>query len=351
MTISVRFTALCAAVLLTLSGAVADEPESIRIAGSAWVGDAPTKVADRLGYFNLDLDAHAPRIEVLNFGSGLEAVQSLVEGQTQFALAATTPVATALLNQSGKRPDGLPDFAVLASVALSNRTHKLIVREDAGTLAPSDWDRLRVGVMFSTSSHFGWSHFATFHGLTEDNYTLIDVPAERMAEALLADEVDAVVIWSPWERKLADQIDDALIEHPLWMLYTVNWLLLVDRSFAHERPDIVRRVLNGYRKAIAFIDADPEGAHQLHADYIDVPLEHIINSSEGMIWRLGMNWSVLVNMGSQLEWLEAQPGFENLPKPGPQQYLYARPLQELAPKLVTLPDYLLLQSLTGEARP
>lgn len=323
--------------------------EPVRIAGSDWVGDAPTKVADRLDYFNLGRGADEPLIEVLDFGSGLEAVNSLVEGRSQFALGATAPVAAALQEQTGEQADGLPDFVILASVALSNRTHRLIVRDAGSVRVPREWDKLRVGIMFGTSSHSGWSRFAAFHGLDEDNYTLVDTPVRQMARALLSDEVDAVVVWSPWERKLQEQFSGELIEFPLRMIYTVNWLLLADRLFARDNPEVVQRVLRGYLKAMDFIDAEPDRAHQLHADYHEIPPDLIIAQSEGMIWRIGLNWSVLVSMGTQLDWLASQPGFDGQ-KPNPQHYLYARPLQALAPERVTVPHYLLLGSLAPDAQ-
>src|SRR5690554_1945901 len=42
----------------------ADSREPVRIAGSAWVGDAPTWVAERLGLFNRESSDQVPPIEL-----------------------------------------------------------------------------------------------------------------------------------------------------------------------------------------------------------------------------------------------------------------------------------------------
>ncbi len=345
-----RWSGFTAAVIVLLCPMLwAAESDTVRIAGSAWVGDAPTRLADQLGLFNVDRSFNEPDIEVVNHDSGLEAVRSLVSGHSQFALGATTPVAAQLLDQVGDEHEQRPGFVVLASVALSNRSHRLILRNRKNIRVPQDWDAVRIGIMFGTSSHFGWSHFATFHGLNEDNYTLVDIPINHMAEALLAGDVDGVVVWSPWERELREKIGTELLEFPLRMLYTVNWLLLADRQFAHEQPDVVKRVLRGYLAVMQIIDAEPQRARQVHADFSGVPLEEFIEISEGMIWRLTLNWSALVNLGTQMEWLARMPEFQGR-VPSPSEYLYGQPLRSLAPEMVNLPDYMMLEALVDRER-
>lgn len=317
------------------------DPGTVRIAGSTWVGDAPTKVADRLGLFNQDLAPGAPPIEVHNYDSGLEALGRLLDGEAEFALAAITPTALALIGEIGNgRPNR--EFVVLGSVALSNQSHILVADTARGIQGPADLAGRRVGVMFNTSSHYGWSRVSTFYGLDENGVELVDLPVSKMAPAMLAGDIDAAVIWSPWERGLRDALGEELLEVPLRMLYTVNWLLLADRSFIARHPDVTDRVLTSYLKAIDYMDAHPDHSLELHAEAVNLPVEELARRTEGMIWRLVMNWSVLVNMGVQFEWLATRPELAGIRIPEPQGYLFGAPLRRVAPERVILPPYLLM---------
>ncbi len=348
-----RAIVVALAALLTLCAScpsLAESRDTVRIAGSAWVGDAPTWVADRQGLFNRGRPDDAPVIEVDLHGSGLEALMHLLAGEAQFALSATTPTAMALVGAFDDSGPGSSALVVLGSVALSNQSHYVIAPSRNGIDSPRDLAGRRVGVMFGTSSHYGWSRFGRFHGLEAAGIELIDTPVAEMAEALQRGDLDAAVIWQPWDLALREALDGAVTILPMRMLYTVNWLLLSTREFVAEQPAVVERVLRGYIDAIDMIDAEPESTLALHAEATGRDGADLVTSAANMLWRLGMNWSVLVNLGTQFEWLATWPQFDALTIPEPGQYLDGAPLREVAPGRVTLPDYL-LTSGHRETRP
>ncbi len=346
----IPFTILAVLAWLLSSCLGAAEAESVRIAGSAWVGDAPTRIADQLGLFNVDTSAADPVIEVDQYASGVEALQAMRDNHAEFALAAATPVAAALLDADFQE-HGQPDLVVLASVALSNRSHKLIVRQPFGDRDPAQWQDLRVGVMMGSSSHFGWSRFSTFHGMDKDQVTLVDLRVEDMAGALIAGEVDAVLVWRPWDQALQDRIGDDLVEHSLRMFHTVNWLLVADRDHALQHPEVVGRVLQAYRKAMTLIDGDPEHAYGIYSDASGLPMELVRRSADGMIWRLSLNWSALVAVTTQLEWLATWGEFADRTPPPPRQYFHGQPLRELAEEIVNLADFMMMSEPTSSEGP
>lgn len=323
----------------------------VRIAGSAWVGDGPTKVAAELGLFNQRPGKDEPLIEVLDLDSGLAAMEMLMRGEAEFALAATTPVALALLGAMDQPDEVHRRPVVLASVALSNQTHKLVVHPDAGITVPAQLQGRRIGIMRDTSSHYGWWQFASFHELGDDAVELVDLRVRDMAEALLAGHIDAALIWEPWDQILAEALGQAPQIFELRMLYTVNWLLLAEREFAMANPELLERVLAAYRDTIDFMDREPERSLTLHARRTDLTGEELRRRREGILWRLGMNWSVLVDLGGQFEWLATRSDLAGKQAPEPWEYLYGGPLGRLAPQLVTLPNYLLLGDAAAEPAP
>lgn len=325
--------ALAACGLLFAAALGAEEP--VRIAASAWVGDAPTRVIDVLGM----LAGDGPPIHIDYDDAGNVALERLMSGEAQFALAGNTPLAAALLQRGGERsPD---DPVVLASLGLSTPEHFVIAVRERGVHAPQDLSGRRIGLRTGSSSHFGWSRFAEHHGLDQDTITLVDMPIARLREALLGGDVDAVVSWNPWSGPLLEELVDAATVMPTGAIYTVNWLLLTRRAVADTRPELVDRVVRAYLQATALVSTDPDRVRRVHAHALQLSEESMDAMHPGAIWDPAMNWAVVANMEAAFGWLSRQPGYAGARIPAPPDYLDARALQRSAPDKLMLPPYLL----------
>lgn len=333
----VRQLSACILVLAPASPATAEDPKPLRIAGSSWVADAPTKVADQLGAFNGP--GITPVIHVVNYDSGKQALASLLAGESEFALAASTPIASELLRAT---VDGEPEsaFVVLASVSLSNRTHLIVANDAAGIQRPADLNGKRVGVMLDTSGHFGWQKFAEYHGLEMDSINLVDMPVASMAGAVRDGRIDAAAIWQPWVIDLQSALGINARTFTTRHLYTVSWLLVTRRDVLASYAGSAERILKGYLEATALIDADPWRARELHARARDMDPATLEPLETGIMWGLALDWSVLADLESQFSWIAARRGLDARSAPAPYHYLYARPLLNVAPSRVTLPPYL-----------
>lgn len=317
--------------------------EDVHLAGSAWVGDLPTRVAAEDDLFNRDLQPEEPRIVVTDHDSGLEALESLLAGQADYALAATTPTALALSGVLEAARDSERQVVVLASLALSNQSHVLITDTTRAIDEPGDLHGESVGVMRNTSSHFAWHQFARVHGLDLESIEIVDLPVSGMAGAMLDGEISAAMLWYPWQEAFRDRVGaERYRAFPLRSIFTLNWLLLAEREHALNRPDVVERVLNGYIDAMQVLEAERDATlRQLFDDDRFSPAE-IRRMAESIIWRVGMNWSVLVNLHGQFDWLSrlGSPGEVDVPEP--EEYLFGAPLKAVSPQRVTLPDYLMI---------
>lgn len=335
--LDVRQLATCILVLAFAAPTTAEDSKPLRIAGSSWVADAPTKVADQLGAFNGP--GITPKINVVDYDSGKEALFSLLAGEAEFALAASTPIANELLRAAF---DGEPEstFVVLASVSLSNRTHLIVANGAVGIQRPADLNGKRIGVMLDTAGHFGWHKFAEYHGLQADGITLVDLPVASMTGAVRDGRIDAAAIWQPWASNLQAVLGSDARTFTTRHLYTVSWLLVTRRDVLASYPGSAERILNGYLEATAFIDADPLSARELHARAIGIDPATLESLETGIIWGLTLDWSVLADLESQLSWIAARRGLDAQSAPAPYHYIYARPLLNVAPRRVMLPAYL-----------
>lgn len=315
--------------------------ETIGIAGSHWIGDAPTKVADALGYFDAERSPASPEaIRVGSFNSGKQALEALLRGEAEFALSATTPVAHAVMARN-RSPHASPDdIVVLASIALSSQSHYVLAMRSRGIRAPADLAGKRVGIMFGTATHFGWHQFARLHRIPAHAVTLKNMPVDQLGPGLLAGTVDAIVLWDPWGESIRHRLGADAMEFLTQPVQTVNWLLVARRATVTQHGALVERILRAYLRAIDFIAAEPERAWQIHADATGASLQSLQAAGRRVIWTAELNWSVLANMEAQFEWLHARPGFDGMVRPGPANYLEAGPLSRVAPARVRLPALL-----------
>lgn len=316
-----------------------DNAPFARVAGSGWIADTPTKVADALELFNpSDADDSTPRVRVDYYNSGQQALHHLLLGEAEFALTVSTPLAIALLEHA--RDGAVPEAVILATVSLSNQSHYIVANRSRGIETPADLNGKRIGVMFDTSAHFGWTQFTALHELAGEGIMLVDVPIDRQEDAMVGDLVDAVVTWDPWGDRIRRALGERGIRFSIRQIYTVDWLLVTRRDVVDRSPGLADRVVDGYRRAIELIDRDPVRARTLHSRIGGVPVETLEALERGTIWRLGLNWSALANMETQFHWLSERPDYAGIPPPGPNRYLEAGPLSRVAPERLSLPPFL-----------
>lgn len=320
----------------------------MRIGGSGWIADAPTKVADGLGWFNERTNGPAtPRIEVESFDSGKSALEALLAGRLDFALVATTPLAIALT----RRPEPDVEPVILASVAISNQSHLVVASRDRGVESPDDLRGRRVGMPRGTSAEYAWSRFETLHGLEAGSVEVEDLEVASLARALLGGAIDAAVLWDPWAADLRGRLGDRASVFSTRSVHTVNWLLVAGRSRVREQPDVADRVLRGYLRAVDLIHRQPLRARRLHAERSSWSPEALAPLEEKVIWNVELDWSVLTNMHAQLRWLETERADGHRGTLPPKRYLEPAALERIAPEHVQLPPYLYGQAPDSTGRP
>jgi ABC-type nitrate/sulfonate/bicarbonate transport system substrate-binding protein len=330
----VKSTAGVALTVLWLTAAAQTEREPVRLAGSSWVADAPTKVAMALDLFATETPQ--PEIRVDNYDSGFDALQSLRDGASDFALAASTPVARALLDAA----DGSgPRLAVLAAISLSNRTHVVIADAAAGIERPADLEGRRVGLMLGTSGHFGWHQFAGHHALADNAITLVHIPVDRQRDAVLSGAVDAVATWEPWSNQMRNQLGDRAREFTFRQLHSVSWLLVARETTLAEHPGLAERILRGYATALDIIDREPERALRLHAEATGTEIDDLTQQFADILWGLRLDWPVIADLETQFHWLTQDRDGLAPSIPPPNHYMHAGPLRAVDARAITLPAY------------
>lgn len=343
-------------LLLTGAGAAAEsdtgDTPTATIAGSVWVGDAPTRIADALDYFDDSLGPDSPEhIRIAQRNTGRQALDMLLHDQAEFALSTPTPVALAILRQRLERAAPGQQLVILASISLTNLSHQVIAHRERGIREPADLAGRRIGMVFDTASHHSWDQFVRFHNAANRHTELVNIPVKRLAKALRAGEIDAAVAWSPWTDEIRAELGEAAIVFPTREFHTVNWLLVTRRDTAMNRHVLTRRILDGYYRAVRLLLTQPARAAQIDARATKAGGNQVALTQGDIVWHLELGWGVLANLDTQFRWLGQRDEYAGVERPLPADYLYAGPLGDIAPYRVKLPAYLHTAPVTGRVTP
>jgi NitT/TauT family transport system substrate-binding protein len=217
----------------------------INVSGSYWIELSPVIVAANSFY---------PQQIAVDEGG----ITRITSGEADIA----TNAETQLLRESLINPD----LRIIATVTES--FYRLVGRRSAGIETLADLAGKRVMLPRNTSANYYLVAMLATVGLTEDDVTLVPLPAaddtkasmDLMSDALVAGEVDVISIWEPEPDDAIEQLgDDAIV--------------LQDRSVYREvfnlharAPDLAdpdkRRVIVTFLRALAdatdALQADPE---------------------------------------------------------------------------------------------
>lgn len=320
--------------------AIAEHPdlearEQVTIAGSVTLGDAPTRLADRLGLFA----GAGPEVAVVSFPSGAAALNELLQRRADFALTAVPPFALALLqNEQPEAADG-EELVVLARIGRSNNTHHVVVATADPEFQPASLAGRRIAVMPGTTSEYFWAGFAPLHRIARTDVQLAPLGVEVMAAAFQAREIDAAVVWDPWPLRIEEALGGELVKFSDKRIDSMSWLLVTRRVVVERHPELCERILRAYLEAEGIIHEDPVLAQALEAEASGVPLDYVQRLSRSIIFSLGLDWSLLNEINHHVAWRLAQQGEDTATMFPPERYLAPEPLARVAPIRMLLPRY------------
>ncbi|WP_295043312.1 ABC transporter substrate-binding protein [uncultured Paracoccus sp.] len=224
--------------------------EALNIAWSPSLQTPQLDVARAQGY----LDEAGLTVNVTTFQSGREAFEALLGGQVDLASMAEFPAATGILT-------GQP-FRIVTE--LSHFTGSRIIGSlDAGPLAsPADLAGRRIGTTLGTNVDFALSTLLAQNGVSAEivNAAPTDLPA-----ALARGDVDAVSAFPNAYPQLRQALGDRATEISN-DAYAPHFIMTASLDAAETKAPAVESLIEAFRKADAFIAANPLEAAQIMSD-------------------------------------------------------------------------------------
>ncbi|TBU85191.1 ABC transporter substrate-binding protein [Phytopseudomonas dryadis] len=237
--------------------AAANAAEPLRIGYVFAMANAPVLIAEKQGYYRDE----GLEVDVKALGDGPVIQQALAAGELDVAYVGTPPVyqwyARGLKSVILAKVN-YGQAAVLAGSQTDIHTlDELKGRKLAGVKKGSGMDVLLRGYVLKEHA-----------GLDPDkDLDIIDLPPGNMNAALERGIVDAAFSWEPFvsqallrgSARLLLDVNQALPEYPWYVVIGLPRTL-------HERPDDVVKLLRAHRRAIDFLNQQPEQANRIIAE-------------------------------------------------------------------------------------
>ena len=199
-----RTTALAALAAVTIASAATAcssgrESSSSHQLTVAFVVDpswSHVPVAQQAGYFK----SHGLDVKVVNFSTGVEALQALTAGQVDVATAAAVPTSAAVTKS--------PSLRIVADGSRWNGA-RLVARKSAGIASLADLNGKTIGTPLGTSGAFFASTVVAHSGT---DAKLVQVAPSAIVTAATQHNVDAISIFQPYQTQVIQALgDDAVV--------------------------------------------------------------------------------------------------------------------------------------------
>lgn len=296
-----------------LEGRWNSQPEGLplRIAVSHTPLSTPFFVAAEKGFFreqglNIQLQLHP---------GGHKCFESLVQGHVDLATSSDSVI----MFNSFKRDD----FSVLTSFVQSDNDIKIIAHADREITAPSDLVGKRVGIVPNSASEFFLYTLLLVNGVQPSQIVMVPLPANKMANALASNQVDAVSIWEPYGYDAFIQLDKNPQTIRAQGLYNLSFNLISMRHSADDirHRDSHQRLLRALSQATKFIARHPETAQRITTDKLGMAPAAIRHSWRDYVFSLSLSNSLISTLESEAHWAVSQQRVLNTKIPDYRSYI------------------------------
>ncbi len=250
--------------------AESEESERLTIAIQIWVGYGPLYLAADKGFFAeeglelvfVDEQLDAARRDAFKAGM-LDAEAGTID-QLVSKRAVDTPVVT------------------VAEIDLSLGADAIVATEGIQGLQ----DLLGKRVAFARYDVGETFLACLLHeaGLSMAKITVVPASPEKVAQAFLDRKADAAVTWEPWVTRALARPGAHVLTSTKDSPGIIVDVLSVREDIVRDRPQVVRKLLRGWYRAVEYYKAHPAESSRIIAPYYDLSAEGYREQVAGLYW-------------------------------------------------------------------
>lgn len=258
---------------------------------------------------------------------GKDALETMLAGNAEFAIAASLPVSAVILNGAEPR--------LLATIARSEQSQVVVANGKHGITKPADLRGKIVAVKFGTTLQFYLDVMLTDAGVRSSEVRLLDLDTPQALGALRSGAIDATVQFSPLA---GDSLESPTLAPTFFspMLYTMHWNLISTGRDLKARPAIAEKLLRALIAAQEFALDNPDQAVTITARRTGMTAEDLAPYWPAYALQVQLPQSLVVTLEDETRWANSlrSASSPSMPTPNFLDYLDAGPLHQVKPDAV-----------------
>lgn len=237
---------------------------------------------------------HGLDVQLVVTTTGKEALEMTLAGKADVAAVATLPLAHAVANGATPR--------ILAVISKSESEHSLVARRDRGIAKPADLKNKTIGILAGTSAQFYLEAMLTNSNVDRNTVHMKSLTPESSQNAIVSGEVDAVALFSPWDRRAAKALGESgIVFQPT--LHTTHWTLTSNVSFANIRSTAAQKLLLTVLEAQAFTVEQHAASLDIVATEMNIPRADLDKYWGQYTFDLELPQSLIVTLEREIQWI------------------------------------------------
>ena len=233
-------------------------------------------------------------VNVRKCATGVIAMDALLTGEVQVAVAGDTPVVFG----SFKRQD----FRVVTGIASWDNDVMIVARKGRGIVRPTDLKGRRIATERTSVAQFFLHMFLLRHGLSEKEVAICYMPQAEFPQALARGDADAASVREPFTSQAIELLgtDAVTFEEP--GLYVEYYSLVASERFLKEQPEAARRIVRALIAAETLAKNQPQRTLKIVAQAASIPEPTLRRLWPRMDLRVRLSQSLLVALEDQARW-------------------------------------------------
>ncbi len=224
-------------------------------------------IAESKGYFA----ENGVEVTIKEYDSGRAAFTAMltqdrsalsgVEGLDMVTVA-QTPVMFNSFNRS--------DFAIVSAMVSSYNDVFVLARRDRDITKPGDLRGKKIGLTKGSTGQYFLGLFLSTNNIQSSEVEEVDIPAGKLAESVIAGDVDAISVWQPHIYKAQKALGDKSITFPTRKIFREDFYFVPTLQFLQSHPEAITRFLQALTQAEEFIQKDTRDKDQAPDEVVDI---------------------------------------------------------------------------------
>jgi ABC-type nitrate/sulfonate/bicarbonate transport system substrate-binding protein len=304
-------------------GATAVKTKTVRLAQNLSPISGVTIVAKQQGFF----DKYGLNVEVSNFTSGKQCLETVLGGGADIATTAEAPITAATM---AKQP-----IAFLARMEYSYLKTLTLKSSNIATIA--DLKGKKIGFTAGTGSEVYTMSVLQKAGLSRDDVKLVNLRPQEMIPALASSSIDAYNTWEPHVSNGKKSMGDKAVQIDTSGIYSETFNIVTTTDYLKQDPKIAENFLRALIDAEQWMKDNPKDAIAVIAQTVGMKKDELATIWDDYIYEVVLDQKTLDILKTHATWrLDSGNHPPNAKMPNFTTIIYSEPLKNVAPNRVKI---------------